>query len=287
MAIERELWLALIKEGMVPDTSFLSRSVNMDEHVENNILHLAEAGVDPDVLIDNDTFPVPAAKREDIPLELPLHTFDTKNTIVRNIEEKESAYGKMESVARSHRNALIKKTAAFAAHNWCPTETGTFTPVLETAGAVNASGVKRVSFEDFLTMEARFRDLDVDMSTMVAVLSSVHLADLRAEDIKLYKEIMSSGKLFSFSLFTFSRLPYFDTATKKKKAFGSVPGATDTQASLCYCDQEVFRASGSAEVFVKYKDPAERGDVIGFQQRFSAYSIRNKYIGAIYSGKQA
>lgn len=94
MAIERELWLEMIKEGMVPDTSFLSQSVNMDEFVENNVLHLQEAGVDPKVLIDNDVWPIPVATREDNSLELPLHTFDTENTLVRNIEEKESSYNK-------------------------------------------------------------------------------------------------------------------------------------------------------------------------------------------------
>ena len=272
-------------EGMVPDTLFLSRSMDMTEFVEYNKLHLAEAGVDPDVLMDNDTYPVPTSQREDIPKELLLHTFDTKNTVVRNIEEKESAYAKMESVIRSHRNALIKRISSFAAHNWCPVQNGNFTPVIKSNGGVNSFGVKKVSFEDFLDMEAKFRALDVDMGTLVAVLNAVHLADLRKEDIKLYKEVMSSGKLFSFTLFTFSGLPYFDTATGKKKAYGSAPGVDDTQATLVYSDKEVMRAMGDTEVFAKYKDPEQRGDVVGFQQRFTAYSIRNKYIGAIYSGK--
>lgn len=285
MAIEKELWLAMIMGGMVPDTSFLNRSVNMDALVEYNKLNLAEAGLDPEVLIDNDTFPVPTAQRQDIPLELLLHTFDTKNTVVRNVEEMESAYAKMDSVVRSHRNALTKKLSAFAAHNWTPNVNGTYTPVLSTAGAVNKSGVKAASFEDFLQAEMKFRELDVDMGSLVAVLNPIHLADLMAEDKKLYKNTMESGKLFSFSVFSFTNLPFFDTATGQKKAFGSAPGATDTRASLLYCDTEVMRASGDTEVFVKYKDPSERGDVIGFQQRFTAYSIRKKYIGAIYSGK--
>ncbi len=285
MAIEKEMWITMIKEGMVPDTSFLSRSVDMSEFVEYNKLNLAEAGIDPEVLIDNDTFPVPIAQREDIPKELLLHTFDTKNTVVRNIEEKESAYGKMDSVIRSHRNALIKKTSGFAAYNWCPTQNGDLTPVIKSNGAVNASGQKKVSFEDFLQMEAKFRALDVDTNSLVAVLNATHLADLMAEDMKLYKEVLAAGKLFSFTLFNFSGLPYFDTTTDKKKAYGSAAGANDTQASLIYSATEVMRAQGDTEVFVKYKDPEQRGDVIGYQQRFSAYPIRGKYIGAVYSGK--
>lgn len=285
MAIEKELWLAMIKEGLVPDTSFLNRSVDMSEFVEANKLHLAEAGIDPAVLIDTDNYPVPSAQRADIPKELLLHTFDTENTIVRNIEEKESSYNKMESVIRSHRNALIKKTSAFAASNWCPAKDSDFTPVIATEGDINKSGVKKASFEDFLQMEMRFRRLDVDMNSLVAVLNPIHLADLMAEDIKLYKEVLTSKKLFSFSLFNFNNLPYFDTTTKQKKAFGSATGENDSQASLIYSDTEVMRATGDMEVFAKYKDPEQRGDVLGYQQRFTAYPIRGKYIGAIYSGK--
>lgn len=285
MAIERELWLEMIKEGMVPDTSFLSRSVDMSEFVEANKLHLAEAGVDPNVLIDNDTYPVPAAQRTDVPKELLLHTFDTESTIVRNIEEKETAYSKMESIVRSHRGALKKKTSAFAAYNWSPVKDSDFTPVRAGTGAPNVSGMKKVSFEDFLQLEARFRKLDVNMDSLVAVLNATHLADLMAEDMKLYKEVLTSGKLFSFSLFSFNNLSYFDATTGQKKAMGVAITENDTQSSLVYVDTEVMRAQGDTEVFVKYKDPDQRGDVIGYQHRFTAYPIRGKYIGAIYSGK--
>lgn len=285
MAIEKELWIEMIKEGMVPDTSFFSQSVNMDEFVENNVLHLQEAGVDPKVLVDNDVWPIPVATREDIPIELPLHTFDTENTLVRNIEEKESSYNKMESVIRSHKNSLIKQISAHAAYNWCPTENGDMTPVIVSSGEVNKAGLKRVSFEDILNMEAKFRALDVPMDSLVIVLNAVHLADLQAEDMKLYKEVLASGKIFNSRLYTFSQLPYFDTTTGKKTAFGTAVGENDSQASLVYCKDEVCLARGVTDVFAKYKDPEQRGDIIGFQQRAMALPIRGKYIGAIYSGK--
>ena len=52
-----------------------------------------------------------------------------------------------------------------------------------------------------------------------------------------------------------------------------------------YCETEVCLARGDTEVFARYKDPKDRGDIIGFQQRAMALPIRGKYIGAIYSGK--
>ncbi|MFQ9020305.1 MAG: hypothetical protein ACLR6J_00405 [Parabacteroides merdae] len=40
-----------------------------------------------------------------------------------------------------------------------------------------------------------------------------------------------------------------------------------------------MRADGDIEVFAKYKDPGERGDVIGFQKRFTALPIRKEVPG--------
>ena len=267
----------MLMEGFYPDRTFLTRSVDMTAMVEYNKINLAEAGVAPDVLIDNTEFPVPTASRTDVALELPLHTFDTKNTVVRNVEEMETAYDSMESVVRQHRNTLQAKTAAYAANNWAPEEAKELTPVKTTTG----SG--KISFEDILKMDAWFRSQDIDPATLVAVLNPYHLADLQLEDMKLYKAMLESNKLFGFSLYTFSQLPYYNQETGKKVAFGTAAAETDVQCSLFYSDQEVMRADGDIEVFAKYKDPGERGDVIGFQKRFTALPIRNKYQAVIYN----
>lgn len=278
MAIEKQIWVSMLMEGFYPDRSFLTRSVDMTPMVEYNKINLAEAGVAPDVLVDNTDYPVGTMSRTDTPIELPLHTFDTKNTVVRNVEEMETSYAKMDSVVRQHRSTLLAKTAAYAANNWAPAKNGELHPVKATA----QSG--KISFEDILRMDAWFRSKDVDPATLVAVLNPYHLADLQLEDMKLYKAMLESNRIFGFSLYTFSQLPYYTAASGEKVAFGtSASEGTDTQCSLFYSDQEVMRADGDIEVFAKYKDPGERGDVIGFQKRFTALSIRGKYHAAIYN----
>lgn len=267
----------MLMEGFYPDRSFLARSVDMTPMVEYNKINLAEAGVAPDVLVDNKDYPVPTMSRTDTPLELTLHTFDTKNTVVRNVEEMETAYAKMESVVCQHRNTLQAKTAAYAAHNWAPAKTAELTPAKATA----APG--KISFEDILKMDAWFRGQDIDPATLVAVLNPYHLADLQLEDMKLYKNMLESNRLFGFTVFTFSQLPYYKQADGTKVAFGTKATEADTQCSLFYSDQEVMRADGDIEVFAKYKDPGERGDVIGFQKRFTALPIRKKYQAVIYN----
>lgn len=286
MAIEKQIWISMLMEGFYPNRSFLTRSVDMTAMVEYNKINLAEAGVAPDVLVDNTDYPIETAQRDDIPLELPLHTFDTKNTVVRNVEAMELAYDKMESVVRQHRNVLQAKTAAYAANSWAPQQQKDLTPVMATSGTgKNRQGLTPLSFDDVLAMDAWFRSQDIDPSTMVAVLNPYHLADLMAEDMKLYKEMLAGNKLFGFDLYTFSQLPYYNATTGQKVAFGTSAADTDTQCSLFYCANEVMRADGDIEVFARYKDPEQRGDLIGFQKRFTALPIRNKYQAAIYSAK--
>lgn len=276
----------MLMEGFYPNRSFLTRSVDMTAMVEYNKINLAEAGVAPDVLVDNTDYPIETAQRDDIPLELPLHTFDTNNTVVRNVEAMEMAYDKMESVVRQHRNVLQAKTAAYAANSWAPQQQKDLTPVMATSGTgKNRQGLTPLSFDDVLAMDAWFRSQDIDPSTMVAVLNPYHLADLMAEDMKLYKEMLTGNKLFGFDLYTFSQLPYYNATTGQKVAFGTSAADTDTQCSLFYCANEVMRADGDIEVFARYKDPEQRGDLIGFQKRFTALPIRNKYQAAIYSAK--
>ncbi|MDE5575486.1 MAG: hypothetical protein K2I87_07225 [Bacteroidales bacterium] len=285
MAISKELWLETIVNGLVPATSFLSRSKNFDEFVEYNKLNLAEAGVDPKVLIDNATYPIGTTSREDIPHELILHTFDTENTVVRNIEEKESSYDKMASVTASHKNALIRKSAAFAAHAWAPQKNTDTTPVLKTSGATTKRGSKAFTFADFLEMDRLFRSFEIDPETLTVVLSPAARADLMAEDMKLYKQILSDKRLFSFLLFDTTVLPTYNRTSGNKNAFGSAVTEEDGTACLVYSSDYVCRAKGDLEMFVKYKDPEQRGDVVGFQERFTACPITGKFIGAIYEDR--
>lgn len=284
MAIEKQIWIDVIKEGLYPDTSFLSASVDMSEYVEFNKINLAEAGVDPEILVDNAVWPIPVVQREDIPLEIPLHTFDTVNTVVRNVEEKETAYAKMDSVVRGHRNALRKYDGMMAAHNWAPAGDDEFTPVLATSGDENAYGLKRLTFDDIIDFEAKFRIIDAEMDDLHLMLNPIHLADLKSEDKRLYKEILKDKMVFSFKLHTFSKNPFY-TAAGAKKAFGATPDPTDTMASTAWMRSEVMKCEGDYEVFATYRDPGARGDIIGFQQRFHAMPIRGKYIGAIHSAQ--
>ena len=159
-----------------------------------------------------------------------------------------------------------------------------FTPVLVTTGEL-VNGRRRLTFDDLDLLEAKFEALEVDLSQLRLALTTEHKADLKAENRKLYKECMKDGKIGNFQVYTYPHLPLFDTTTGKKQAFGSAKGENSAMASIAWIKTEVMRATGDTDVFHREKDPEARGDILGYQQRFTALPLRNKYIGAIYSGK--
>jgi len=289
--VQKEIWLPLIMENFYPLASWLAKAVSMDALVDNNKINLADAGVLPNVLINNNTYPVAMAQRTDNPLEIPLDTLDTENTIVRNVEAMEAAYDKMQSVIRGHKDALRLMSYKRAAHAYAPASDTASTPVLVATGPDDGTGRKRLLLEDLAKAQTRIEEIDgIDPDVQkTLVLCSKHKEDLILQDKDLFKAFanIQTGRvlnLFNFDVHIFNTQAVYNTTTGSKKAFGSAGAGTDSLAtSMFFVNSEVMRADGTMDMFVEYKTTAQRGDIVGFQKRFIALPMRNKGIGAIYS----
>ena len=270
----KEVWLSQLMERFYPDGSWLTEGQNMTEFVDNNKIHLGDCGVDPDVLINNTTYPIEVSERVDSHLEINLDYFDTKNTVVRNAESKQLAYNKLESVIRGHRMALFASNIKKAAHAYGPQSNTANTPVI----SVGAGSI----IDAVIDAQAKFDALDFP-EDRILILSPEHKAKLRKEDVKLYKEVFGqkgAGELYGFKVFGTSVTPTY-ASDNTKKVFGAAAAAGDKKSSLFYVASEVMFADGEYDMFSRLNDPEQRGDVVGFQKRFVALPIRNKGIGAI------
>ena len=65
MALQKEIWINQIKQNFYPDSSFLNFVRDFSALVEFDAINIAEAGVDPDVLINNNTYPIAVKQRVD------------------------------------------------------------------------------------------------------------------------------------------------------------------------------------------------------------------------------
>lgn len=286
--LNKEIWLAEILEGFYADDMFLSECRDLSPFVDNDILNLAEAGVDPDVLINNTTYPIAISDRADTPLTLEIDTFDTENTKIVKAEAVELAYDKMQSVVAGHKNALRMKIMEKALHAIAPATDGTFTPIIKATGADNGDGLKRLKWSDVRGLQKAFNNAEIPAEGRIIILSQQHLEDLEVEDLDRFNKVMDKGVICGFKMYAMadSRLPRYNKSTDAKVAFGAAAApTTDTTASIAFHKSEVGRAMGTASMFHSKaeNDPVYRRDVIGFQQRAMVLPIRNKGIAAIFS----
>lgn len=276
--LQTEVWVAGIKENPVPNHSFIWQSTDMSQYVENNKLHLAEAGIEPGVHEDyfaNNDNPLPVTKIDDIANEVVLKTYSTEQTRHRQLQEIELNYNKRESVINRHRVALAKKLGKAAAYAWSPAQDNEFNKILNLQA--NDSVI-----DGIIDLKAFLEGKDIYEGVNIC-LTADHLARIRKEDKQLYKDILNEKQMYGIKVFQYSQNPLY-TSAGVKKPFGATKESGDKQASFVWVTDEVFRCFGDVEMYANLRDSGIQADTISFAQRALVGVIRAKnpkYLGAI------
>ena len=280
MGLQKEVWIAGIIENPVPDHSFVSASTDMSEYVENNKLHLAEAGLEPAVLEDyfvGNEADLPTATIADVPSEVVLRTYSTEQTRHRDLQEVELQYNKRESVIKRHATSLAKNIGKRAAYAWSPSVNNSNNKIIVLGANDKVSNA-------VIDMQLFYAGLDKTDNLNIC-LTPEHMASLRKENLQLYKDIMSEkgATLFGFKVYSYSNCPLY-TNVGIKKPFGALAAAGDKKSSFTWCSDEVFRCFGDVNVYEKLSDAGSQADNISYAQRALVGNIRAsnpKYLGAI------
>jgi hypothetical protein len=288
--LNKQVWTSQIMEKFYPEASFLNYAKDMTAYVENDKINLADCGFDPEVLINNTTYPIPIVERADMPISLELDFYETKNTLVRNPETVELAYDKLESVIYGHRNALKSSTGQKAAHAYAPASNTVDTPILITTGSDNGEGFKRLVPEDILKLKKKYDLLDIPFENRYLVLDPNHLEDLILFDLKSFKDITDfvngqPNRFAGFNILQYTKTPKYNVSTLTKLPWGAIADSNTTFGSFSFSSEEVMKCDGSVNMYERINDPEQRATIVGFDKRFLAMPIRNKALGAIISAK--
>ena len=162
--VYKEIWTGeLVKalRGLLEGT-WLDGIPDSSSLVNNDIIHLVEVGVDPEVLINNTTYPIPLQALDDKDIAIELDKFQTKVTPITDDELYAISYDKMSRVKESHSNAINDAKFAKAAHALCAAKNTATTPVLVTTGERDAdTGRLRLTPADLVRMKAAMDKLKV------------------------------------------------------------------------------------------------------------------------------
>lgn len=245
-----------------------------NEWVNNDIIKINTEGIDPEVLIDNTTYPIDVVTRADGSVIISLHKYDTKNTKVTEDELYALPYDKIGSVQQQHRITLEEVMRSHGLHSIAPAADAVETPVLETTGEV-VDGRKRLTTKDVIALGRKLTELKVSMFGRVLILAPEHKEDLLIEDINRFNMTtnQATGALatnfYGFELYEDVYTVKYDAGAKV--AFDAVPAGTAKNATICFTKSHTAKALGSMQRFAKLAEinPEYRESVLGFR----AYGI--------------
>lgn len=286
-----EIWTGeLVKQlrgGMT--ASWLDGVSDYSAAVDNEVIHLVDVGGDPDVLINNTTYPIPVQDLGDGDIALGLDKFQTKKTVVSDDTLFAISYDIIGSVIERHGDAINIAKFKKAAHAVAPQSNTDTTPVIPTTGEKDANGRQKLTRKDILSLRRALDAKGYPATGRRLVLCSDHVNDLLEEDQTFRDQYYNytTGKImnmYGFQIFEFENCPFY-TKEGTKVAFKTTPGATDHQASFCFYTKRLFRAQGSTKMYYKEAttNPDNQANEVNFRHYYVVLPKKNEAIGAIYS----
>jgi len=267
------------------DNSWMSELKSKNQWVGNDAIKIPTQGAAPSVLINNTTFPINKATRQDGHVVISLNKFDTTNTSVTMDELYALPIDKTSDVQQQHRLTLQETYEAHSLHAIAPSETSAKTPVLVATGTA-VGGRATLTSKDIVALKPALDKLKVPQRGRVLVLCPDHVSDLLNEDRSFFNQYHNAKDgVLSANYYGFKTYESVDTVTytteNKKVAFGAVAGLK--VSSVCFYNQTACKAIGTVTRFSRAAtdDPEMRQHTIGFQMYGIAVAIKDEGVGAI------
>lgn len=288
----REVWtgelVKSLREGL--QATWLDGIPDASTIVENDVIHLVDVGVDPDVLVNNTTYPIAVQTLSDGDISISLDKFQSKATPITDDELYAISYDKMARVKEAHANAINDSKFAKAAH-----AISSSTYKVATSGAADATtGRKKLTIADLIAVKAQMDKLKVPVKGRRLVLTTDHVNDLLAISESFTRQYNLDtvngrcARLYGFDIYEYANCPVFD-ASGSKQTLGTAESGNKFQASFAFYDRRVFKASGSTKMYFSEAktDPQNQRNLINFRHYFIAMNKKNDASVTLYNGYQS
>jgi len=292
MAVQKEIWINSIVEGLFADNSFLSKAFNADEFVTNKTVHIPNAGVASGVVKNRTEFPAAVSARVDTDLEFSLDEYTTNPIKITNADQVELSYNKRESVLKQDKAKLIEEVSNDFILNWSPAAAYVIrTTGAAVAGHVPAATGNRKAFtkDDVLATMNNFNAKDVPQEDRYMLVDAVMygqlLASLTVQESMAFHSLVDVkngvlGKLYSFNIMMRSKSGRYTTALVPK-AWTAVGATTDNAAVLAWHLNSVCRSLGDTTMFDSVNNPLYYADIYSFLVRAGGRPMREAVEGLI------
>jgi hypothetical protein len=286
-----EAWTGQVVEQFThaQDGTFLDGVADFSRYAENDVIHLVDCGIDPEVLVNNNTYPLEVQTFKDGDVAVSLDKFETLPTAVSDDELYAISYDKMGNTKKRHGNNLAEKMLDKALHSFAPMSDSAQTPVLLTTGET-IDGRLALARKDIIALRRRLDVAGTPKAGRRLVLCNDHVNDLLELDQKFKDqyhnyETGAIAKMYGFEIYEYSACPWF-SQEKVKKSYGAIPVEGDHEASVCFYVPRAMKAKGSTKPYISEakSDPINKRNLMSYTSWWIALmQKRENACGAIVS----
>lgn len=287
----RELWTGeTIKafRNSLESIEWLNRIRSYDSQVaNNNTINFTDLGGDPDVLINNNTYPIAIQALADQNIAISLDKYQTKATPITDDEARGLSYDKMSTVVERHRMVVDEKKIAKALHALAPAGNTANTPVLKTTGAT-VDGRKRLIVQDLIDLKAAFDKNKIPIQGRILVLCPDHVADLLGQDTTFAQRYnnVTKGAIsnqYGFEIYEYVDSPLFTVSTRAKVAYGAAQTSAMQPGSVAFYAPLMMKATGETKAYIGEPEPQNQRWLYNLRHYFICLPFKQAGMGALVS----
>ena len=260
MALQKEIWINSIIEGLFADNSFAARSINHSEFVNNKRVHVPNAGAGPAVVKNRTALPANVTVRTDNDVEYDLNEYTTDPIRISHADSVELSYNKRESVIRVSRAKLIDKVHDDLLSEW-----------ISGAGAITPGSTMK---ETIMLCKKQFDNDNVPQTGRYMLLTAETYNDLLGEmtDNERNYFLVSANAATG----TLGKYMSFDYYMRSK-----MTGGSSDPDGFVWWENALSRALGETVMFDNPGDATYYSDIMSFLVRTGGAVLRYDGIGVL------
>jgi hypothetical protein len=257
---------------------------------EANLIHLPVETFQPEVLINNTTYPIALQAFDDSNVTIQLDKFQTKVTTLSDDQIMGASYARIDSATRGHVVQINSAKYRKAIHAIAPSADAAKTPVLtlDLSGLTTGSEKADAAYNKIVDLKAKFDAAEFPVEGRRLVLST-ELENTLLLDRNRFGNLLANlntgqvaPMIAGFEIYSYVANPYY-TSAGAKKAFGSIPGETDKRASVAFVSTNIAKKTGMTKQYYSpaASDPENQTNKLNYRHYFIACPAKSEQIGAI------
>jgi len=301
-----EAFIKDIQENLYRGAEFLKHSTSHDQYVDDNIVHVPQAGSGVNVVINRQQLPAMVTERIDDQITYQLNEYTTDPIVIRNIETIQLSYDKRMSVMKEFINAINQQLGDNGAYAWAnglfQTNASTSSRILRTGSATgnkeavanfpslsnnSATGVRgAMQLSDIIALKGILDRDNVPQEGRHLLIPSDMWIDLVQNNVtilgsRLYQpdeELVVDGSVAKIYGFNIWQRPvvnvYSDGTPPTLKAVGAAGATTDCLGCLAWQEDVMAKAQGAVKFFTAQDRPEYYGSLYSALVMFANTCLR-------------